>query len=122
MTSYISGWLTFLGLVFTTALYIMNMVNPVQGEKRVEIHCTVGKLMLVMTLVHILSYPFTGFNNFGLWSAIGLIFITIGTGVILSYLPEAGKIRFHARSLHPALIVGIAVPVVYHILVLLGFF
>jgi hypothetical protein len=120
MSPFISGWLTFLGLAFTTTLYVLNMVEPAQKEGRVWLHCTVGKLMLVATLVHLFSIPFTGFDYLAIWSAVGLIFITIGTGVILSYLPDAGKIRFHARSIHPALMVGIGVAVVHHMLVQLG--
>ncbi len=121
MTPHLSGWLTFLGLVFTTALFVHNMVNPAQGEQRVGVHCAVGKLTLVSLIIHLLSYPFNGFQYVAIWSAVGLIFLTIGTGVILSYLPDAGMIRFHARSLHPALMVGIAVAVVHHVLVQLSF-
>lgn len=120
MVVYLSGWLTVLGLVFTTALYVINHVNPQQGEGRVWLHCTVGKLTLVTTLIHIFVYPFEGFNGFAIWSAVALILITIGTGVILSYLPNSGKIRFQARSFHPALMVGIAIAVLHHILVQLG--
>lgn len=97
------------------------MVNPAQGELRVGAHCAVGKLTLVTLIVHLFSYPFNGFQYVAIWSAVGLIFLTIGTGVILSYLPDAGTIRFHARSLHPALIVGIAVAVIHHVLVQLSF-
>ena len=121
MILHLSGWLTVLGLGITTSLFIMNYVNPAQGEGRIGFHCAVGKLTLVTTLVHIYVYPFNGFNSFPIWSAVGLIFITIGTGAVLSYLPDAGKIRFHARSFHPALMVGIAVAVVHHILVQLSF-
>ena len=120
MITYLPGWLTVLGLAFTTALIILNYVNPLQGEGRVEIHCTVGKLTLVTTLIHIYVYQFNGVQNLAIWSAVGLIFITIGTGVILSYLPDAGKIRFQARSFHPALMVGIAAAVLHHILVQLS--
>jgi predicted exporter len=120
MIVYLSGWLTVLGLAFTTALFVMNYYNPKQGERRIWLHCTVGKLTLVTTLVHIYVYPFDGFKSFAIWSAVGLILITIGTGVILSYLPDAGKIRFQARSFHPALMVGIAVAMIHHILVQLS--
>ena len=120
MVLYLSGWLTVLGLAFTTALFVLNHVNPAQGEGRIGVHCAVGKLTLVTTLVHIYVIPFEGFNSYAIWSAVGLIFITIGTGVILSYLPDAGKIRFQARSFHPALMVGIAAAVLHHILVQLS--
>lgn len=120
MSPFVSGWLTFIGLVYTTALYMLNMLTPTQKERRVWLHCTVGKLIVVTTLVHLFSFQFEGFKYVALWSAVGLIFITIGTGMILSYLPDAGKIRFHARSIHPVLMVGIAVAVVHHMLVQFG--
>ena len=120
MIVYLSGWLTVLGLAFTTALFVMNYYNPQQGEGRIWLHCTVGNLTMVTTLIHIYVNPFEGSKSFAIWSAVGLIFITIGTGVILSYLPNAGKIRFQARSFHPALMVGIAVAVIHHFLVQLS--
>lgn len=116
MVTILAGWITVLGLAYTTALYLMNIYMPSQDNGRVTIHCTVGKLTLVSMLVHIFSKPFNGFNQLAIWSAVGLVFITIGTGVILSYIPEAGNLRFHARSVHPALMVGIAVAVIHHIL------
>jgi hypothetical protein len=96
------------------------MLNPLQKEKRVFTHCTIGKLTLATTTIHLLSFPFEGFKYVAIWSAVGLIFITIGTGVILNYLPDAGKIRFHSRTIHPALMVGIVIPVIHHMLVQLG--
>lgn len=114
----LSGWLAVLGLTYTTALYLMNMLNPLQKENRVTIHCTVGKLTFASMLVHIVTVPSLGFNQIAIWSAVGLVFLTVGTGVILSYLPDAGKLRFHARSIHPALMVGIAVAAIHHILLM----
>lgn len=116
-----SGWIMFIGLLYTTSLLLMNLYNPAQKESRVTIHCAIGKLTLASMLVHIAKTPFKGFNSVAIWSAVGLIFITVGTGLVLSYLPEAGKIRFHARSIHPALMVGIWIVVVHHILIQMGF-
>ncbi len=64
MILHLSGWLTVLGLGITTSLFIMNYVNPAQGEGRIGFHCAVGKLTLVTTLIHIYVYPFNGFNSF----------------------------------------------------------
>ena len=122
MSQYFTGWLIFLGLVYTTGLYFMNVLNPVQKKSRVWLHCTVGKITLLPTIVHLISFPFDGFNYLAIWSAVGLIFITIGTGFILSYLPKSGKIRFHARSIHPALVIGIIVAVVHHVIIQLELF
>lgn len=116
---YFTGWTTVLGLVVTTALYVMNTLNPQQGERRIWTHCTIGKLTLVATVAHLLSMPFDGFYDFAIWSAVGLIFLTIGTGLILCYIPDAGGIRYHARSIHPALIIAIVIAVAHHVLVVL---
>jgi len=116
---YITGWATALGLMAASVLYVMNTMNPQQGERRIWIHCTIGKLTLVATVAHLLSMPFDGFNGFAVWSAVGLIFLTIATGIVLSYIPNAGWIRYHSRSLHPALIIAIIIAVAHHVLVVL---
>ncbi len=118
---HLSGWLTVLGILVSSVLYFQNKYNPQQSEDRVSIHCAAGKVTLLPLIWHITRFPFTGFNELGIWSAVGLIFITIGTGVILSYIPDAGNLRFHARSLHPALLVGIVIAVLHHILLHTGF-
>lgn len=115
----LTGWVTILGLTYSTALYWINMVSPRQDNNRVTVHCTVGKISFASMLLHIIKSPSLNFDQIAIWSAIGLVFITVGTGVVLSYLPEAGKLRFHARSIHPALMVGIAVAAIHHILVIL---
>ncbi len=116
MILHLSGWITVLGLAYTTALYLMNMYSPLQEDNRVTVHCVIGKFTFVSMLVHIATVPSLGFDQVAIWSAVGLVFLTVGTGVILSYLPDAGNLRFHARSIHPALMVGIAVAVIHHIL------
>ena len=116
---YITGWATVLGLLAASALYVMNTMSPQQGDRRLWTHCTIGKLTLVATVAHLLSMPFDGFNSFAIWSAVGLIFITIATGIILNYIPDAGGVRYHARSIHPALIIAIIIAVSHHVLVVL---
>jgi predicted exporter len=116
---YITGWAVVLGLLAAGALYAMNTIYPQQGERRIWFHCTIGKLTLVATVAHLLSMPFEGFNSFAIWSAMGLIFLTLGTGLILSYIPDAGGIRYHARSIHSALIIAIIIAVAHHVLVVL---
>ncbi len=116
---YITGWATVLGLLAAGALYVMNTMNPQQGERRIGVHCAIGKLTLFVMVAHLLSMPFDGFNDFAIWSAVGLIFLTIGTGLILSYIPDVGGFRYHARSIHPALLVAIIIAVAHHVLVVL---
>ena len=118
---YITGWATVLGLIATGALYVMNVLSPLQGERRLRVHCAIGKLTLVATVAHLLSISFDGFNDIAIWASVALIFLTGGTGIVLSYLPDAGGIRFHIRSIHPALIVAIIITVIHHVLVTLEF-
>jgi predicted exporter len=117
---YITGWATVLGLMAASALYLMNTVSPMQGDGRVRVHCAMGVFTLVGTVAHLLSMPFDGYDDFAIWSSVGLIFIIVGTGIILNYIPDAGGIRYHARSIHPALIFGIIIAVSHHVLVVLN--
>jgi hypothetical protein len=117
---YITGWVIVLGLIATSFLVVMNMLNPVQSEKRVWVHCAIGKFTLVATGAHLLSISFDGFNDIAIWASVVLIFVTIATGLVLSYLPDVGGIRFHIRSIHPALILVIIITVIHHILVTLA--
>jgi hypothetical protein len=70
-------------------------------------------------VAHLLSVPFNGFDNFAICTSTFLVFVTAGTGMILSYLPESGAIRYHAKSIHPALIIAIGIAVAHHAMVAL---
>ncbi len=113
---YITGWATVLGLIATSSLLIMNMLSPLQSERRIWVHCAMGKLTLVATVAHLLSVSFDGFNDIAIWVSVVLIFVTVGTGLVLCYLPDAGKIRYLIRSIHPALILAIIIAVTHHVL------
>jgi hypothetical protein len=116
---FITGWAIVLGLAATSSLALMNYLNPLQGEGRMWVHCAIGKFTMVATVAHLLSVPFNGFDNFAIWTSTFLVFVTAGTGMILSYLPESGAIRYHAKSIHPALIIAIAIAVAHHVMVAL---
>jgi len=116
---YFTGWVTVLGLIATGSLVVMNLVNPLQGERRLWVHCAIGKLLLVTTVAHLRSIPFEGFNDIATWATALLIFATIGTGIVLSYFPGLGKVRYYIRSVHPVLIVAIGISAIRHILVTL---
>jgi hypothetical protein len=116
---FITGWAIVLGLAATSSLALMNYLNPLQGDGRMWAHRAIGKFTMVATVAHLLSVPFNGFDNFAIWTSIFLVFVTAGTGMILSYLPESGAIRYHAKSIHPALIIAIAISVAHHVMVAL---
>ena len=116
---FITGWAIVMGLAATSSLALMNYLNPLQGEKRMRAHRAIGKFTMVATVAHFLSVPFNGFDNVAIWTSTFLVFVTAGTGMIISYIPGAGAIRFHARSIHPALIIAIAIAVAHHAMVVL---
>ena len=116
---FITGWGIVLGLAATSSLALMNYLNPLQGERRMRVHRAIGKFTMVATVAHLLSVPFNGFDNFAICTSTFLVFVTAGTGMILSYLPESGAIRYHAKSIHPALIIAIGIAVAHHAMVAL---
>ncbi|MBT3284992.1 hypothetical protein HN807_06940 [Candidatus Bathyarchaeota archaeon] len=116
---YITGWVLVFGLIITSFLVVLNTVNPLQGERRLWIHCAIGKVMILATFAHLLSMPFEGFNDIAIWSTAVLIFITIATGLLLMYLPDLGKTRYYMRSVHSVLIIAIIISVIRHAMVTL---
>ena len=121
MNTHLFGWLTLLGVGLTTLLYFQNLFQPNQRASRVNIHCTIGKLTILTLAGHLLSQPLEGWaSNWGIWAGLGLYLIVMASGIVLLYLPEAGVLRYHARSVHPALVVGLAFAVIQHILIQLG--
>ncbi len=111
----LSGWLTLIGVIDGILFYIWNLFNPAQSERRVKIHGYIGLASLVPLLIHLLSLPDIAFSNWLIWAGVGFFFIILGTGVILLYLPNAGGLRYHARSFHPALLVGLLLIILYHL-------
>ena len=111
----LSGWSTLVGVFFGLMFYFWNMINPLQSNVRVKVHCYVGLASLIPLLIHIWSLPVIDFDNWLFWSGVGFFFIIISTGVILLYLPDAGGLRYHARSIHPALLVGLLLIILFHI-------
>ena len=112
----LSGWLSLIGILCCSSMYIWNMVNPAQSEGRVKIHSYIGLAVLAPILIHIISLTSLDFSNWLPWTGVGFYFILISTGVTLLYLPDAGGLRYHARSFHPAILVGLLIIILYHLL------
>ena len=120
MNTNVFGWLSFIGVLYASMLYLWNLFSPNQKESRLNLHCSISKVTILTIAAHLLSQPLEGFNTkWVIWSGLGLYLIIIASGIVLMYLPEAGKLRYHARSLHPALLVGLGVSLIYHILTML---
>jgi len=116
----IFGWLSLLGILYATSLLLWNMLNPHQKKQRVNLHCNISKLTIPTIAAHLLTQKITDFNDWITWSGLGMYLIIIASGIVLMYLPEAGKLRYHARSIHPALLVGLGVSLIHHILTMMG--
>ena len=105
-------------LVFVSSfMFVQNYFTPTQDRQRIRFHCYVGFSALTLSIIHALS---TGSMNFSADSTgyftLGLIFIVDAMGIVMRFLPKAGGIRFHSRSYHPALGLGMAITSVWHIL------
>ena len=121
MNTELFGWLTFIGITLSTLLYLQNHFNPDQTKTRVNLHCTIGKLTIITLAGHLLSQPIEGWGGmWGIWSGIGFYLIIIASGIVLLYIPDAGVLRYHARSFHSALVVGLAAAVLHHVLTMYG--
>jgi len=120
MPANLFGWLSLLGILYATSLFLWNMLNPYQKEKRVNLHCTISKLTIPTIAAHLLSQEITGFTDWIIWSGLGIYLIIIASGIVLMYLPEAGTLRYHAISIHPARLVGLAISLLHHVLTILG--
>jgi hypothetical protein len=121
MIQYIFGWLSFFGVFIGSLFYLWNVFQPTQTESRVKLHCYIGLITLVPTVIHVyVQITITFSNDVMTWFGTGFYFIMIAFGVILLYLPEAGMIRYYARSIHPALFVGVAITVIHHLLRVYG--
>ena len=121
MNTVLFGWLTFIGITLSTLLYLQNHFNPNQTKTRVNTHCTIAKLTIITLTAHLLSQPIEGWGTmWGIWSGIGFYLIIMASGIVLLYIPDAGSIRYHARSFHSALVVGLAAAIIHHVLTMYG--
>ena len=117
--SIVFGVLSLLGIFYASLLYFWNIVDPVQGESRVKLHCSVSKLTLITVASYIYLNPFAGLgDDWFIQIGVGMYLIVIASGVALLYLPNSGVIRYHARAIHPAFVVGLMIVILYHLLML----
>lgn len=117
MVTHIFGWLSLIGVAYASILYFWNIFSPAQKETRIHLHCNISKLIIPTILAHLLSQPITGFSEqWVIYAGLGLYLIIITSGVVLLYLPDAGGLRYHARSIHPALLIGLAISLIHHVL------
>ena len=120
MSPNIFGWLSLLGILYATLLFFWNIFNPYQRERRLYLHCNISKFTIPTIAAHLLSQPLDGIKNeWVIWSGLGLYLVIMVSGMILMYLPKAGGIRYNARAIHPALLLGLGASLIHHVLSML---
>ena len=117
MLIFLLGLLSLVGIAYNSTLFIWNFLNPLQKKKRIKFHCYVGFTSLLSALCHLLLLYLGGYSIESMIK-LGLVLylIVIASGMILFFYPGAGKIRYQARSFHPALVLGLVIIVLYHLL------
>jgi hypothetical protein len=117
MLFFLFGWLSFMGIVFNSILFFWNVLLPLQKENRVKFHCYIGFTSLLSTICHLLLSYIQGYNYESMIKyGIVLYLIVIASGIVLLHFPDAGKIRYQARSFHPALVIGLVIILLYHLM------
>jgi len=113
------GWLSLILITLNATLYIQNLFNPYQGVKRVKNHCTLGKITIITVLGHLISQPELHLDPMEMMG--GALYLgTILSGIILFYGTDLTHIRYQARSLHPALALGLLIWIFIHVLTNIG--
>lgn len=117
MYIYLFGWLSFFGITASSILFLWNVIQPKQKESRIKAHCTIGKLTIPTIIAHLLSQPLN-IRNLDWVIISGLIFylIIMFSGIVLLYLHKPGWLRYHSRSFHSALVLGLYITIIHHII------
>jgi hypothetical protein len=101
-------------ILVSSLLVLQNYFHPSQDTRRIKIHCYIGLTAFLLALIHALTANRYSPNISGMIS-LGLLFIGNTMGVVMRFLPEAGGIRFHARSYHPAVVLGLVITGAIHV-------
>lgn len=104
-------------VLISSSIVIQNYFNPTQDKQRIRFHCYLGFSALTLSIIHTFSQGSLNFSSDSTgYFTLALIFIVDAMGVVMRFLPEAGEIRFHSRSYHPALVLGLVITAVWHII------
>jgi hypothetical protein len=120
MVSHFFGWLSLLGVIYATLLYFWNVLNPNQRETRINLHCNISKFTILTIGSHLLFQSLEGLRNqWVIWLGLVIYLIIMISGFVLMYVPGAGNLRYHARTVHSALLVGLGATLIQHVLTVL---
>lgn len=107
------GWLTVVAVLASASLFVLNRLAPRQTISRVKTHCLIGFTALALTVVYF-AQTLTGELSFSSGASLGLLLVTVGSGMVLRFLKEAGEVRYHAASLHPAIVLALLLALLAH--------
>jgi len=100
------GLLTALAVLATASLFALNRVAPRQTEARIKAHCATGLASVVLAVAYYVA-DLSGSFSFSSGAFIGLLLLTAGSGMLLRLVPDAGELRYHAATFHPAIVVAL---------------
>jgi len=100
------GWLTLTAVLASASLYVLNRLAPRQTTSRVKAHCLMGFAALALAIVYF-AQTMTGELSFSSGASLGLLLVTVASGMVLRFLKAAGEVRYHAASLHPAIVLAL---------------
>jgi len=104
-------------LVFiSSSMIVQNYFSPNQDRQRIRFHCYVGFSALLLLIIHALSIDSIIFSSdLSGTIALGLVFVVDAMGIVMRFLPNVGSFRFHSRSYHPALVLGLVISAIIHV-------
>jgi hypothetical protein len=109
------GWLTLAAVLASASLFVLNRLAPRQTVSRVKAHCLMGFTALALATIYF-TQTLTGEPSFSSGASLGLLLVTVASGTVLRFLREAGEVRYHAASLHPAIVLALLLALLAHLM------
>ena len=109
------GGVTLMLVLASASLYVLNRIAPKQTGARVRAHCIIGILSLATALAYF-SQSWMAELRFNGIVSFSLLLLTVGSGIVLRFLKEAHEVRYHAASLHPAIVLALLLALAVHLM------
>lgn len=102
-------------MLATASLSVLNRVAPRQTGSRIKAHCSLGLASLVLAAAYY-AVDLGGSASLSSGAFIGLLLLTAGSGVLLRFVLDAGELRYHAATFHPAIVVALLLALLAHLM------
>ena len=102
-------------MLAAASLSVLNRAAPRQTGSRIKAHCVMGLASLVLAAVYYLV-DLSGSASLSSNALIGLLLLTVGSGALLRFIPDAGELRYHAATFHPAIVVALLLALFAHLI------